>query len=171
MSTAESPLFNSLGQILGRGGEIAVARAILRGVSVDELIATFRKRFAPVQDDTLESLFSVAGRAIGAGELWQALPRDLKPDGSIFPVNPYLFGDEWAGKRVLAVATVDWTEQEKPFDVWFDLPDFTPFGELEELIEERIADFIKKYEEKAKRLGMDVVRQIIVHNLIAEKRY
>lgn len=168
---SEFPLFNTLGQILARGGEIAVARAILRGVTVDELLATFRQRFAPVQDETLESVISVAGNAIGAGERWTALPRELKPDGSIFPVNPYLFGDDWAGKRLLAVATIDWTDQDNPFDVWFDFPDFTPWGELEEMIEERISDFIKSYEDRAKKYGMDVIRELVIKHIIAERRY
>ena len=164
-------LYNTFGQLLARGAEIAVARAILRGVTVEELIELVHTRFAPITDSTTEQLINFAGRTVSGGDAWLALPKDVVPPSIIIPENPQLFGDDWFGKRVLLVVHGEIVETGSPYDLWLDLPDFTPWAEIEELIESQMQEFINNYPDAVQRLGLERVRQFTVERLVTERRY
>lgn len=167
----EFPKYNTLGQILARGGEIPVARAILRGVTPEELIRTFRERFAPVRDKTIEQVASFASRMISAGNLIMELPQDIVPPINVIPVNPALFGDDWFGNRVQLVVQGGVEGNDSAFDVWIDLPDLTAFEEIWNIIVERANAIIESDPKAAERLGLYEARKIAIRQILAERRY
>lgn len=169
MSTVQP--YNSLGQILSRGGEIAVARSILSGLDFGELVDRFAKRFAPVRDETLEQLIGFANRMITGGDAVLSLSRDAIPPAQIIPINRELFGADSAGKRIRYVVQgeVEWSGGV--FDVWIDLPDFTPWGAIEETIAERARAIAISDPGRAEKLGLDETRKIAVKQLLVERRY
>jgi hypothetical protein len=169
MSTG--PAFNSLGQILARGGEIAIARAILRGESEASIITQYRLRFAPVEDDTLGFLFSHANEMIRGGGEWLATAEGSPPSVGILPTNPFLFGDDWFGKRVLAIAHAESGIYGQEFDIWLDLPDIISLEEFNNAIDQFSTRFAESDPKRWQELGMDQVEQVIIHWLIAERRY
>lgn len=91
--------YNSLGQILSEGGEIALGLAIHRGWSDSQISALFARRFEPMQPADRARLIEIAKAGLaGAESLSNLDPSDTIPLGSV-PIVPELFGDDFSGKR------------------------------------------------------------------------
>jgi hypothetical protein len=164
--------YNSLGQILASGGEIAVAFALIRGVDIEAALSRLKVRFAPIQDDTWESILSLSRNAIDAAVRWGAMPRDETPDADIIPVNPHLFGDDWRGKRVRIITSSQDRHSGQKIDMWWEFPDMFP---LQDLYNE-IADRIEEMEQDTPQLQRWITKMSDDgdwnHELIiAERRY
>ena len=170
MSTGNQ--FNQYGQILSSGGEIAIAFALLRGQPVSAVRARLEKKYGPMSDSIWQQLLDASGEMIDAGTTLEGLPSDETPTPDMLPRNPYLFGDDWAGKRVRIITHSENVSTGEPVDFWWDLPDLYDKSELEMYWEDQMRDYTDTYERLRKWLQEQQQIAIAKHTIIiAERRY
>lgn len=98
--------YNSLGQILAQGGEIALGLAIQHGWTDTQINQLFARRFEPMQPSDRQRLTDIARAAVAnVGQIEDIGDDSAIPISSI-PINPELFGEEYSGKRSLFVTEV-----------------------------------------------------------------
>lgn len=126
---ADQP-YNSLGQILAKGGEIALGLALSGGWSEDRVRALFLRRFEPMTDADRGSLYEFAGRGVRAGELANSTaPEDQLPLSDI-PINAALFDEDGGGNRVLVVVDYSFDGGATSFQVRLPFPDVPTAAEI-----------------------------------------
>ena len=168
---AEPTPFNSLGEILASGAEISVAFAMLKGIEIETALARLKQRFGPLRDSDWQQVMILSGEAIQAAVTFNQLPEETVPPADLFPVNPQLFGDDWAGKRLRIVANVRDGATRAEWNLWFDFPDIVSLAELRELIDSKLTELQRKYEKSFTGLSRDELREISIQTLVAERRY
>lgn len=109
--------FNSLGQILARGGEISVALAIAHGWSDNRISNMIDERFAPIAAGTKESLISLSRQAAVAGNTLTGTIGGINFGDIAMPTNPYRRPDEPENNRYVIIADV----QYEPGGTWFQI--------------------------------------------------
>src|SRR3989304_1584072 len=130
MSTGNE--YNQYGQILASGGEKAIAFATLRIQDMFKVRARLEKKYGPMPDSVWQKLLGVADDIVKSGETLERLPVDETPLPGMLPRNPFLFGDDWSGKRVRIITHTTDPETGGSVDFWWDLPDLYSRAELEE---------------------------------------
>lgn len=168
--TSES-IFSKFASIFAGGGIIQIARKLITGLSGKSLFLSLGERFNRVSPAEFLQMQDLAQNAIDGGETWRNLDPLAIPDPSILPENPALFGDDWFGKRALAVAHVVNEDSGDERDIWLELPDVVPFGEIEDLIQFQLSLFAASYPEKFKAMDPTTQRSIAIQEVIAMKRY
>jgi hypothetical protein len=170
MSTGNQ--FNQYGQILSTGGEIAIAFAMLRGADVLAVRSRLEKRYGPMPDNIWAQLLGIARETIAAGETLEGLPSDERPSPDMVVRNPFLFGDDWSGKRVRIITNSVNEMTGEPVDFWWDLPDLYERAELEEYWADQMRDYMDNYARLARWLAAKRMKQNAKHTIIiAERRY
>lgn len=132
--SSEQP-YNSLGQILASGGEIALGLAMSHGVSPERIQALFARRFDPLQPNDRATLEQIARAGVAAGEMLSGLaPGESIPIHSI-PINPNLFGDEPAGRRIKIIGEWQFPNSEQWIETRLEYPDLPTLDQiLEDII-------------------------------------
>src|SRR3990172_1275725 len=124
--------FNSLGQILSTGGEIALGLAYSLEKPHAFVLLLFDRRLRPVTDNDRAELISLSRRGVDAAKHMQMMrPDEMIPMDEI-PINPYLFGGGTEGRRILAVGDVSHDGGDTWFQKRVPLPDETTWGGLVE---------------------------------------
>lgn len=163
--------YNELGQILANGGEIALGLAISRGWTSSQIALLFSRRFEPMRDDDRKRLVDVAERAVAAGNALN----DLYPDGVIdpnaIPDNPYLFGDDPAGRRARMAGRFTVDEGATWFDFRIDVADIESKSELLYAAEELIRENWSKYPEGKTGGFGGPMPHLTIEIILAEKRF
>lgn len=96
---ADEQPYNSLGQILASGGEIAVGLALYHGWDSNRLALLLGRRLRVAPGSDTDELIRIAEDAIASGEYLNSLtPDDIIDPGQIV-TNPVLFGDDPQGRR------------------------------------------------------------------------
>jgi len=122
--------FNSLGQILSTGGEIALGLAYSLEKPPGFLLLLFDRRLRPATDDDRAALISLSRRGVSAAKHMQMMrPDEIIPMDEI-PINPYLFDGGTDGRRILAVGDVSHDGGDTWFQKRVPLPDETTWGGL-----------------------------------------
>jgi len=170
MSTGRE--FNQYGQILAGGGEIAIAFATMRVQDLFKVRGRLEKKYGPMPQSVWDRLLGVADDIIASGERLEGLPADEIPSPDMVTRNPYLFGDEWQGKRVRLITHSINEVTGEPVDFWWDLPDLYERRELEEYWSDQMRDYTDQYERLRRWLAAKQMETIAKHTIIiAERRY
>jgi hypothetical protein len=170
MSTGNE--YDGYGRILASGGEIAIAFATLRLSDMFKVRARLEKKYGAMPDNVWQKLLSVGDEIIKGGETLQNLPPDEKPTLEMVPRNPYLFGDDWSGKRVRIITHSVNEITGEPVDFWWDLPDLLERSEMDEFFADQLRDYEDTYERLARWLAQENIRRLVKHQIIiAERRY
>jgi hypothetical protein len=167
----DSRPFNSLGQILAQGGEIALARAIESGYSSQQIDALFDRRFNPVTQETRDELFALAEAGLAAGTAINELPPDQLIPLEMVPVNPDLFGDDSAGLRVFFLGRWRRSDSDRWFNVSGSLPDLTVYQDILDAILQAAGANIN---ESPKKFGAEEASnpaELIGEVYMAERRF
>lgn len=140
--------YNSLGQILSQGGEIAVGLSLLRGGDRGSVLLLIGRRFGPMQDADREALVDFSQRMIDAGatisESEYAGP--IPPEA--VPLNQYLFGGTTEGRRSIFTVEVEFPGAEGRVEMRLTFPDLPTQEELREAALGRGGDIVTQYPEK-----------------------
>lgn len=129
--------FNSFGQILRAGGEIALSIAKGLGFSDSRIARLIETRLRPDSPETLRRLDQFTDDMVSAGNLVNALERNAQIELPSIPVNPYLFGDDAAGRRAFFTGEFAIEGIDRPYRVDIELPDIsTPAAIFDAMNEE-----------------------------------
>lgn len=131
--------YNSLGQILAEGGEIALGLAISRGWSDQKIAALFARRFEPMADADRNRLTSLANAAVSAADQINAAIDGGEIDPSALPINPSLFGADPGGRRAILITEFSPDEGATWFEARIDFADVPTVAELQAAIEQEAA--------------------------------
>jgi len=134
MSEGESQPYNSLGQIIAAGGEIALGLAIVHGWTDRQIALLFSRRFEPMRAEDRQRLTDIANAAIGAADRINAIPVGGDISLSDVPIIPGLFGDEPEGRRVKIIGEWQFEEGGQWYETRLDLADLPSLLELARLI-------------------------------------
>lgn len=142
--------YNSLGQILAEGGEIALGLAILRNWNSDQIAALFQRKFEPMRPEDRIRLTQLAQAAIAGAESSQNTPFGSPISLTDLPVNPELFGDDFSGKRSFYL-----TEVWNPFkDHWIEIRlEFAGVPTPEEIQDKMFAEARRRLNDSPEKLG------------------
>ena len=152
---AEPRAFNSLGQIISRGGEIAIARLLAGGMPAGEAREIMLKRFGPLRAEVERDFFSLAERMAQAGETITRFDPTQPIPAGLIPENPELFGPSPAGRRLILgvfIGTAPQSTQREIQQFWPDIPTvrqimeraWAEYDRRAELYPERFEDLTKK---------------------------
>lgn len=131
--------FNSLGQILAEGGEIALGLAIARGWSDSRISSLFARRFEPMEPDERQRLIDLASRAVRAAQDINELPPGSSIDPSLLPINPSLYGDDPSGRRAILITEFSPDEGGNWFEARIDFADIPTMADLMAAVEAEAA--------------------------------
>lgn len=92
--------YDSLGRVLSRGAEIALALAKHRGYSAGEISQFVMRRIGNLSPNDLDTLNQISDRALQSGNAISSLPDGSDIPLSMIPVVQELFGDQPNGRRV-----------------------------------------------------------------------
>jgi len=95
--------YNSLQQILSSGGSVALGLAYAYKWSKDKISGLFARKFEPMLPDDKSQLIQIAMQGARAASEINKIPASEQIDTNLIPTNPFLFGDEPGGARVLYV--------------------------------------------------------------------
>lgn len=109
--------FNSLGQILARGGEISVALAIAHGWGENRITSMIDQRYAPIAAQTRDELRNIAQQAANAGQSINNLPGGSDFGSVDMPTNPNRLPNEPGNNRYVIIADVQFEEGGTWFQV------------------------------------------------------
>lgn len=119
--------FDGFGRILAEGGDIALANAVARGNTKQELLIISRWRERGFEERDIERVREFAGVSRDAARLIRAIDRHSEINRSSIPINPYLFGDDAEGLRYYASTDFQLSSTGLWYRGDFKLPDiYTP---------------------------------------------
>lgn len=126
--------YNSLGQILSEGGEIALGLAIAHGWSEGKISALFARRFEPMSANDRNRLLEIASAAVSAADLVNNLgPNDSLVPGDL-PITPELFGNDPEGRRALLITEFSTDDGGKWYETRLTFADIPTMEEIREAI-------------------------------------
>lgn len=127
--------YNSLGQILSQGGEIALGLALAYGWSDQKIAALFARRFEPMSADDRDRLLGIATAAVNAADLVNAMDEGGAIGPGDLPVNPQLFGDESGGKRALLVTEFSPDQGANWYEVRLTFADLPSLQDIQDALQ------------------------------------
>lgn len=143
-----------IGFLLGRrivGGELRLRRIETR------ILNRLKGRFPRLSDAQLVRLLRIAREGIASAEKAKVGPADIPiPLGDI-PVQPALFGDEPAGRRVLFSADVQIEKLDRSIRIDLELADTESLVEIERMLREEATSRIQ---DSPKAFGLDVNQEV-----------
>lgn len=163
--------FNSFGQILRQGGEIALSIAKGLGFSESRIARLIEHRLRPDGPQTLSEIHQFTDDMIAAGRSANQLARDQQIPITDIPVNPYLFGDEPQGRRAFYTGEFTIEGIDKPYRVDVELADITTTGAIFEAMN---AEAIRKIRQSPPAFGVTAEQAEAITNLFliaGERRY
>lgn len=92
--------FNSLGQILAKGGEIALAQAIWQKQTPGQIAALFARKFDPMTNDDREKLYSLAEDMVASAKAISSADEDAELSSISPPLNESPSWDTSEGDRL-----------------------------------------------------------------------
>lgn len=135
MSSGEDQPYNSLGQIIAAGGEIALGLAIAYGWSDRQISLLFARRFEPMTPDDRRRLTDIAEASVNAArELNESGPSAGIGLGDV-PIIPGLFGESPEGLRFKVIGEFQFDEGGKWYSARLDFPDVPTWQEMIAAIE------------------------------------
>lgn len=156
--------YNSLGQIMAKGGEVALGLAMVRGWDETQISSLFSRRFEPLRDEDRAELRRFSARGVDAAQRIQDRQRqrlmgaiedsidrttfmepgegfsDLGLEG--IPINPNLFGGELDGRRARYVGILTDDEGKDILTVYGDLADLGSPWEIHDAVRDRAKEMI-----------------------------
>lgn len=163
--------YNSLGQILANGGEIALGLAISRGWTSGQIALLFARRFDPMAPDDRQRLIDLAERSVAAANAINAQQPGDDIDIEGVPINPYLFGDEPGGKRGKAVGRFSVDEGLHWFNFYHDTSDLSSPSQMFADAEAGIMADLAKYPEGGGSKFGGKVEHLIITLEVTERRF
>lgn len=127
--------YNSLGQILAQGGEIALGLAIAHGWSDSKISALFARRFEPMSVTDRNRLVDLANAAIAAADVVNNLGESDALQPGDLPINSALFGDDSGGRRALLITEFSTDEGGKWYETRLTFADIPTMDEIREAIQ------------------------------------
>lgn len=122
--------YNSLGQILSSGGDVAIAGMLGRGRSQQYVLGVIASRFPLLSPLDSSKLIQSSQQSLTAGRMYSSLRRDERPEPGMIPVVPELFGGEPDGRRVLYAMDYSIDGGEHWFTHRFESPDIMSYQEI-----------------------------------------
>jgi len=126
--------YDALGRILSEGGDTAVVRGILGGKSGGALASLVLGRFPSLTPSQQQTLIGMAQAQVDAGESIDALGPNDRMSLSGIPVNPNLFGDDPAGRRLRVGTEFYDAALDRWYTVYVDLADVESRSEAEQRV-------------------------------------
>lgn len=185
--------YNSLGQILSHGGEIALARAISRGWSSSKIDSLFAKRFEPIRGEDREALMDFSERGLEAGRfvtmrntpdaMWKAewksihesmVDKILSNDDDWLeeiPINPNLYGDEPNGRRFHYVGVLIGDDGKEMFTVRGDLADALSDADIIEDANRQAHKNKNDSPRSFKGITLEDIDEATIHIVFLERRF
>lgn len=122
--------YNSLGQILSEGGEIALGIALFHGWDSGKIAILLTKRLKVAPGTDTDALFALATEALNSGTLAGSEDPNAPPDPFDIPVNGGLFGDAPEGRRLHWEAEYRFGTEGEWWRISGDESDLVPIGEI-----------------------------------------
>lgn len=142
---AEAHRYNKLGQILAAGGEIQIALLIAQGLGESELLSIISQRYPLLPEADVKELVGISSEIATAGEALNAQQLEDTLDLDLLPVNPALFGDESAGRRLRIVGQDQYADGTASPYVYIDLAVEQTIQDIIEQAINQLRDFIVLY--------------------------
>jgi len=120
-----------LTRVLTSGAEKFTAAALWYGTKTATIYESLIKRFGIPAPHVFNNLLEFSESMVTAGELAAQLPPGKTLTRDLIPVNPFLFGDEPAGRRELWRTRIYVPETGRWVYLDINTPDEIPFSELE----------------------------------------
>ena len=134
MSSGGEQPYNSLGQIIAQGGEIALGLAIAHGWTSGQIALLFARRFEPMRDDDRERLVAIADRSFRAAYLLSNKPDDFGISLDDIPIIEGLYGGENEGRRIKVIGEWQFEEGGQWYETRLDFPDLISLNEMMAMI-------------------------------------
>lgn len=146
--------FNSLGQIIAVGGELAVARLIDRGLRGAALNSAIGARFPGISPDARADVIDLARLMIASGQSLTGKSSVYDIDPSTFPTVEPLFRG-WEGNvRAKVGIEVSFPGREETLRLIVGIDDITTFGAIENAAFDLLMNIIDNYEERVEHLNL-----------------
>lgn len=163
--------YNSLGQILSNRGEVALGLAHWNRWPAPKIESFKANRFGILLPNEMESLESIAKRGSEVHERIILGPKGEPFDPDILPTNPYLFGDQSEGQRILLVTESINNATGRKFQERITYPDVISWDDALLQAIENLFAWADQYEEKAKKSGWESWSDVDVFIAFGEKRF
>lgn len=161
--------FNSFGQILRAGGEIALSIAKGLGFDQSRIARLIERRIRPDSPETMRQLDTFTDSMIGAGKIITGLDPHSQIELPSIPVNPYLFGDDPAGRRAFFTGEFSIEGIDKFYRVDVELADITTPSDIFESLNE---EALRRVHDSPRAFGIsrEEADKITAFHIIAGER-
>lgn len=163
--------YNSLGQILTHGGEIGLAIRISRGLSESDALSVISERYPGLPIDQQRELYDIAEAAALGGRTLNELSADQQIPLEAIPINPYLFGAEPLGRRMLVAVEMSNSQTGQVVQVREPINPSDTIGQMIHYLESLIDAWSEQSPDLAEALQLE--RQTLLEQffLMAERRF
>jgi hypothetical protein len=163
--------FGSLGEILAAGGAESLAVEIHRGSGPDFVAGLALGWFLHPTPQNVQALVSQANRQVASARVLQAQGNQGAIDLESIPVNPYLFGDEAAGRRTRVVVDAPIEGVDGPVRFYLDVDDTDTIEAMRKDILEQIGNIIKESPDAYKNATEDDIGNDFLVFISASRKF
>ena len=158
-------------QALASGAALGMARALARTSQPDTVEHFVETHLSDLPADDVSYIKQLGKQLLNAANILSSIDPEEDIPIEVIPVNPDLFGDDWAGKRI------EWTGRWNlpGTDKWYtfrgDLPDVADTQDIYDAAGILASDYIEQYPKKFIPEGYDYTGQINVELLTIERKF
>ena len=163
--------YDALGRILSEGGDTAVVRGILGGKSGGALASLVLGRFPSLSPSQQKTLIGMAQAQVEAGESIDASDPTSQISLAGIPVNPNLFGDDSAGRRLRVGTEFYDAGLDRWYTVYVDLADVESRAEAEQRVIDEAKRIAENYPQAFGGVGVGNLQIEMVRFTFAVRRF
>jgi len=134
--------YNEYGQLLAEGFDVALAIAFANDYPQSRIDAIILRYARNVDQSVIDQVTDLARQEVAAGEYINGLGPDDEIDLDQIPINPYLFGDEPAGRRVFTSTEFNVNGGPQGYRMDLELPDLTTKSAIEAAAKDEATGYV-----------------------------